>query len=145
MLGLPVCVRGKDLPHSLIKYQSSMYTHSLSAFIQSKELFMCWKGVGAVSHRERIVSTAQSRWLPSSCARPVALGSFSHGGMCVCVCVWVNLGGYLYRRMPPIWGWTAVLSTRLKEFSDLNLPFSKKKKEKKENGYLLPLRRFGRN
>ena len=111
-----------------------MNTQSLSAFIQSKGLFMCWKGVGAVSHRGRIVSTAQSSWLPSSCAWPVALGSFRRGGLCVCVC----LGGYLYRRMPPIWGWTAVLSTKFREFPFLDsISFIKKKKN------VLSLRRWG--
>lgn len=81
---------------------------------------MCWKGVGAVSHRGMIVSTAQSSWLPSSCAWPVSLGSLRHGGMCVC------LGGYLYRRMPPIWGWTAVLSTRFRVFLYFRWEFGEK-------------------
>lgn len=85
-----VCVEEILRTHS--KYQSVMYTRSLSAFIQSKELFMCWTGVGAVSHRGRIVSTAQSSWLPSSCAWPVSLGSLRHSGMCVYVWVGVCIG-----------------------------------------------------
>lgn len=90
----PSCVHLGLLLHTLSKYQSHMYTQCLSAFIQSKELFMCWKCLGAVSHRERIVSTAQSRLLPSSCVWPVALGSGRHGGMCVYVYVGICMGVY---------------------------------------------------
>lgn len=77
-----------------IKPQSHMYTLGFSAFIQSKELFMCWKdrvmgGGGQSVHRERIVSSAQSSRLPSSCAWPVSLGSFWPGWVCVCVFGWV--------------------------------------------------------
>lgn len=52
-------------------------------------------------------------------------------GMVGCVCARVCLGGYLFRRMPPIWGWTAVLSSSSESFPDLNsLSSWKKKKEK---------------
>lgn len=34
--------------------------------------------------------------------------------------VCVRLGGCLHRRVPPIWAWTAVLSTRFREFPDMN-------------------------
>lgn len=47
---------------------------------------------GQSSHRERIVSTAQSSWLPSSCAWPVSLGSSGHGGICVYVWVGICIG-----------------------------------------------------
>lgn len=112
-----VCWR--DVSYTLIRYQSPMYTERLSAFIQSKELWLnegiCWKGVGAVGHRERIVSSAQWSFLPSSCARPWFLAALDLVG-CVCMFWWV----FVYRRMPPIWGWTAVLSTSFRELSQLD-------------------------
>lgn len=82
-------VCGRYLTYTLITYQLPMYTLSLSALIQSKKLFMCSKGVGAVSHRETIVSATQMSCLPSSCAWPVSLGSFGLGGMCECMFGWV--------------------------------------------------------
>ena len=42
---------------------------------------------------------------------------------CVCVC----LGGYLYRRMPPIWGWTAVFINKVQRVSLLELTLKLKK------------------
>lgn len=72
---------------------SNFYKHNLSPMYTKppslhsvKGTFHVLKGcVGAVHHRERIVSSAQSSPLPSSCAWPVSLGSFRHGGMCVWV------------------------------------------------------------
>lgn len=75
--------------HTLVQYQLPVYTQTPSALVESKEHFMCLKGVGAARHRERPVSAAQTSWLPSSCAQPVAFGSFRHGGMCMCIFVWV--------------------------------------------------------
>lgn len=109
--------------HTHIKSQSPMYTLGFSAFIQSKELFMCWKesdggGVGSLSTERglwAVLNRAGCHHLvPGLCL----LAAF---GLVVCVC----LGGYLFRRMPPIWGLTAVLSASSESFSQL--PLSQKK------------------
>lgn len=77
---------------------SNLYTHNLSPMYTKplhsvKGTFHVLKGcVGAVRHRERIVSSAQSSLLPSSSAWPVSLGSSRHGGMCVYVGVGFCLG-----------------------------------------------------
>lgn len=46
---------------------------------------------------------------PAAIILRLARVSWQLSGLLVCVCL-VRLGGYLFRRMPPIWGLTAVLS-----------------------------------